>query len=204
MAVGKLAAKAKPVVKAAAAEEVDPIFGVLDDYEPESVKDDFEILKGKFVCQIIAAGLHVYEGQEEALEGHEFFKIHSVIADGQPYAGRHFFKPSIDVTAAASQYKAKDGSIKTGKSGAQKAADVLFTLGITERMSSKARVIEACESLLDQFILIRAGVVYRTEEGGWSNKSPYEGAEGIQTVKVLGLAEEPTEGEAEVTGSSEF
>jgi hypothetical protein len=176
-------------------EETINTYDALADYTPEEVKDSFDVIKGKFNVLVDSARLQDYDGPTDELKGHRQVKMDTIIDDGQKYAGRHLFK-TFDLSRPGKTYTKKDGTTAVGKSGQQQIADTLWTCGLSWKVvpgnkeETEKNLMASLAKLTEMKLAVRAGEIYRDASGNFvSKKKAGEGAEPIQTVKILGKAD---------------
>ena len=165
-------------------EDVD-VFGALEGYEPEVIKDGFDVLKGKFGCSVETARVEDYEGEPEellAVKDLKTFKVDFVINDGQDNAGRHLFKTFYLRTDDGGEKEGSRGKYYK-KTGMEKLADSLWTVGL--KFNSMATLEDCAEKLCDLTVLVKGSAAYRHPDGSFGKKT--EDSDEIQVVRILGV-----------------
>lgn len=152
------------------------MFGSLDGYQPEKIKDDFAIIKGTFNARFNYFRVEQYDGDVPELQGTEVAKYEIEIIDAGEHLGRRFWKRFYLGSQKA------DGK---GKLDIQKLADVLFTLGF--EFKNKEQLETSLAEVVNMTIKVRAW--------GWKPKPEDEPIQ-QHTIKGQGSQENKPTGEA--------
>ena len=114
-------------------------FKSLEGYQPEKIRDGFEVIKDKGLkCGFDYARIEPYTGDKPELKDVEFFSYKLTVLDHTEYTGRCFWK----------RYNLSD------ETKIRQLADTLFTLGLTFR--SKLELESVAEKLVNMNVAVRA------------------------------------------------